>query len=132
MKRKSPTLFVLIILALTASGFAECTDSDVTANYPDGMNWYTPGYIICNGIRNDDTCGTGANEGWLTEYYCVGGSRGQASAHCPVGYLCTAGACVQGGECVIDADCPNSFPGTMTTYCTGNSACASYVYDYCS
>jgi len=78
-----------------------CTDSDVTAQYPDGRNYYTKGRtIVGTGIAidycTDSTGATSSTTGdYVGEWWCyTDGTVHEDVYKCPNG--CANGACIQG------------------------------------
>jgi len=112
----SAFLFSDFLEKITGHVVAECTDSDVTDEFPDGKNYYLKGYIINEeGIRSDDVCNPGpdTSEDDLLEYFCTGNPQEPVLGslyRCPNG--CINGLCIP-EECV---------PETLAETC-GSSGC---------
>ena len=75
-----------------------CVDSDVTPEYPNGINIYTKGNVtLVSGDSMTDLCMPTYNDR-VIEFYCTTGGTIPSSLEvkiCPTGYTCQDGACVK-------------------------------------
>ena len=71
-----------------------CTDTDVNATYPDGMNTRLKGTVTTSSGSYTDECIPGATPR-VEEYYCITPtSRSSRAVICATGFVCSDGACV--------------------------------------
>ncbi len=105
----------------------ECTDTDVTDQYPDGKNHFLKGtvkYLQFGDVKQDtDSC----ENNKLRELYCQGGSVDGYHIDCPNGYSCSDGKCIVTTNTCDNMDCPS----TIEHFCDGNNACTREVGYYC-
>lgn len=87
-----------------------CTDSDATAEYPDGRNYYTRGVVQWTNKDGAYERGDNCQLGSFYEWYCesgeanvyIGGTNSGINGICPGG--CVDGACVQVRDLAILED----------------------------
>lgn len=105
-----------------ASTTTTCTDSDVTADYPDGKNYYLKGNVSSSAAFIEDKCGTSPE---LLESICEGGIAKQISYICPSTYGCSNGGCVKGNSPWEQYTTCDTCTDKAYTWCTDSNTCIS-------
>ena len=107
----------------------QCTDSDVTDTYTDGINIYDKGTCTYTYRTEEDSC---SGTGLVQEYKCVAGNTCLKTVlPCPEGYSCSNGACV-GGEPsgTLTADFIATHDGLTITFNAGTSSGTGLTYSW--
>jgi|APSaa5957512622_1039677.scaffolds.fasta_scaffold09228_6 hypothetical protein len=124
-------IFMITVIFLVNNVEALCNDSDVTADYPDGKNIYTSGYVTyCRGENScytlNDICRTRRDTSYVYERYCNNNSMPRISyAKCDDG--------CDGNACKIVATCTDDCSTSGDKQCSGNGyqTCGNYDNDSC-
>ena len=122
---------MITVIFLVNNVEALCNDSDVTADYPDGKNIYTSGYVTyCRGENScytlNDICRTRRDTSYVYERYCNNNSMPRISyAKCDDG--------CDGNACKIVATCTDDCSTSGDKQCSGNGyqTCGNYDNDSC-
>lgn len=104
-----------------------CTDSDVTPNYPDGINPYVRGDTVveiqgkASGLFSDNCI----ENLTLKEYFCEQNNANSTEISCENEYACDSGECIEipsfcgNGVCEPDENsttCPGDCPGKLYSF----------------
>jgi len=103
-------LNIIIINEGCGGGSLLCYDTDVTEEYPNGVNPFEKGTVVNESGSFTDHCGLGQGSTFLNEFFCFGEGDTQSFINCLDfgSFTCVDGACV-----FFDATLPDlnlSFP----------------------
>ncbi|MEK6859629.1 MAG: hypothetical protein AABX54_02330 [Nanoarchaeota archaeon] len=114
---------LILVLSISFISAASCTDSDATAQYPRGINYFAKGNIVTDTGTFADVCEA---NGKIREYYCptqnISASMSVNCANLKAGYVCSDGVCVNSSTIIPADPCAN-------VNCNDNNACTD---DSCS